>query len=455
MRKIITLAIVAATIAGCSLAPRYETPQTLLPSSEANATISKTWWKQFNDPALDRLMDEALENNMDVMLAVANIAKARAALGMANAQLYPSLNAAANASRSETKASGSWIDSESYSLNGVLSYELDLWGRLRDAKQAALSSLLAMEATKDAAFLSLSASVAESYFALLTLERNIDSVQNLLDFKKAGYVMRKRQYAAGAISELVFARVEADISGTTAQLEELLYRREAAATALAVLIGRSPKAIVEDRILLAKTAPNVTISTINLPSDLIGRRPDIKAAEESLKAANYAIGQARAAYFPSISLTGSAGYQSSELGDLMKSGSAVTQISGGVSVPIFDFGRIGANVDAAKADKDRAIIGYRQSVQKAFAEAHSALIRRDLSSRRLSNAKAQSDALERAMQLTRRQYEAGYMDYIEVIDAEGLFLNAKINENDTRLENLSAIVNLFKALGGGWEAKPK
>lgn len=453
MRKFLPLVVVALFVGGCSLAPKLEVPEA--PKlEENNVTINSDWYKEFKDEKLNALVEEALANNHDLLLAVSSVAQARAALGLAKAQSYPMISANAAASKTtvgeNNHPSGKQTTTDSYSVSGVASYEVDLWGKFANAKKSALASLVAMELTKETVRLAIIAGVSESYFALVMLEENLEAVKSLQRAKQEGYNLRKKQYEVGAIGELLFMQIEADLYGTQAQLDQLTRQRDSAATALAVLVGRAPQDILDGTVERSENLPNVEIVASELPSDLIARRPDIQASESQLRAANYNIGSARAAYFPSISLTGMMGFQSNELGDLMKSGSATTQISGGVSVPIFDFGRIGANVESAKAGKESALIRYRQSLQKAFAEAYDAISRKDMAFERATSVTAQKTALERALELTRKKYEIGYVDYMAVIDAEGAFLNASMNENGAKFEKISSSINLFKALGGGW-----
>lgn len=459
MRRFLPFVVGAFLLTGCSLAPKYETPELEAPDlKENNVSIRSDWYKEFNDPVLNSLVEEALVNNYDLLLAASNISQARAALGLAKADQYPTIAASGSVSKTTMEKdvpnnpTGKKLTTDSYSVSGVASYELDLWGKFRNSKKAALSNLLAMELTRETIRLSITAAVSESYFSLLMLEKNLKDINTLQRSKEESFKLRKKQYEVGAIEELLFTRIEADLHGTQAQLEQFTRSRDAAATALAVLVGKSPKEIVENVIDSSAELPDITISTKELPSDLIARRPDILGAEQGIKAANYNIGAARAAYFPTINLTGMMGYQSSEFGDLMKSGSGVTQLSGGVSVPLFTFGRIGAVVEMQKAGKEAAIVRYQQTIQRAFAEAYDAINRNDAAVSRVQSVTAQKNSLERALDLTRKKYEVGYLDYMEVVDAESAYLGASMNENGAKLERVNAMVNLYKALGGGWEA---
>ncbi|MGE4295665.1 MAG: efflux transporter outer membrane subunit [Campylobacterales bacterium] len=458
MRKKLTVLFSILLLSGCSVAPKLEMPETPLPSTESNVSIDTAWWERYGDPVLDGLIDEALKNNGNLQLAAANVAQARAALGLAKAQRYPNLAAnasAASISASEESFGGTGAEYDNYAVSGVLSYEVDLFGRLKDAKNVAAQSLLAMEADRETLKLSIAASVAESYFALLTQNRNLEAAETLLIAKKEGFALRKKQYEKGAIPELLLRQAEADLNGVQAQFEQFSRSRDAAANALSILCGRSPKAIVEERISGEAALPAIERLPAAMPSDLISRRPDILAAEARLKAANYSVGSARAAYFPTLSLTGSTGFQSQELGDLMNSGAATTQLSAGVSVPIFSFGRIGAQVESAKAGKEAALVAYINTLQRAFGEVHDALNRRALAEERLTSVSAQLSALERVLDLTERKYEAGYSDYLAVIDAQSAYLGIQNAYYGAQLELLASEITLIKALGGGWQKPEK
>ena len=454
MIKIFTTFCALLLLAGCSLAPKLELPAPETPQAEENLTIAKDWWKDFGDNNLNALVDEALEHNFDLLIAASNVAEARAALGLAESQQYPTLGVAGEGSRAWSRNpadTSSIIENDSYRLTGVLSYEVDLWGKMRDNKKAALSALLAMEATQDAVRISLAAGVVESYYSLLAVEQNIISVKTMLESKEESYAIRKWQAEQGALSELLLNQVTADLIGAKVQLVALERQKTAAATALAVLVGRTPKAIFEQVIATDQHFPLASLEGKQLPSDLVLRRADIKAAEESLRAANYSIGAARSAYFPSFTLTGAAGYQSSELGDLIKKPSEIATAGVGINLPLLTFGQIGANVDAAKARKEAAVVRYEQSISKAFSEVYDALLRQEQAVSRRDMLTQQAAALKTVLELTRIQYDAGLNVYTDVIDAEADYLNAKMGLVGAEFENVSAQVGLYKALGGGWE----
>ncbi|MDR1452002.1 MAG: TolC family protein [Helicobacteraceae bacterium] len=455
MRSLFILPIVVLLIGGCSLAPNYVAPENDLPEESRDAlSIDETWWRGFNDADLNEIINEALERNYDLAIAAGNVARARAALGLARAQQYPNFAVSGEGKRTwkrDPQDSSKFIDADSFGLSGVLSYEIDLWSKLSDGKKSALSQLFAMEATRETVRLSLISGAIESYYSLLALTYSERDIAEMLQGKERAYELRKSQARVGALTELILSQVAANLNGTKAQLIEIKRQKEAAQNAFFVLLGRSPKAIFENGAKLNDRFPSTTLPSAHLPSDLILRRPDIKAAEEGLKASNYSIGAARAQYLPSISLTGSAGFQSAELGDLFKQESQSAQAGISINLPLLSFGRIGAQVDAAEAAKEVAIAQYQKSVATAFSEVKDALSRREQAAARLAQLKEQTAYLGRALKLTREQYEAGYSDYIAVIDAETDLLAAQINLNAAQAENVAAQVELYKALGGGYK----
>ncbi|GHV01020.1 RND transporter [Campylobacterota bacterium] len=458
MRKIILTALTLFAFVGCSLTPTYETPQIEMPQADENSAVANEWWRDFGDETLNAVVKEALENNFDLLIAAGNVAQARAALGLAESQQYPIISANGERTRDWVRNpadDSKFIHSDTYALSGVLSYEIDLWSKIGDNKRSVLSKLFAMEETREAIRLSLIAGAIESYYSLLALEYNSRSIDVMLASKEEAYALRQAQADAGALTELTLSKVAANLKGTRSQLVDIARRKDAAQNSLSVLLGRSPKSIIEDRVDLTNLFPKTALPAANLPSDLLLRRPDIRAAEENLKASNYSIGAARAEYLPSFSITGAGGFRSGEFDDLFKSSSQFMRAGLSMNVPLLSFGRIGAQVDAAKAAKEIAIINYRKAVSVAFSEVNDALSRRGQATERLGYLREQVSYLAHALSLTKDQYEAGYLDYTEVIDAETDYLTALMNLNNAEFENIAAQVELYKALGGGTTSEAK
>ena len=373
--------------AGCLMGPDYMRPQLALPVVPDNATAqiapfaASDWWKLFGDPTLDRIEDEALVYNLDLKIAMARVEEARALARIVFADRLPAAGIGAGAGRGrvsqETAVPGESRTSDFFDAFGLASFELDLWGRYRRLDEAARAELLATESARDVVRLSLTADVAALYFRLRTLQAQTRIARDqLATYDRTCDVYRKR-YRAGYTQELDLRRIEADRLATAA----LLYQREnelsKAETALATLLGRSPRDIVQGFSEPGKTLEELnTFPRVpdNIPSDLLGRRPDIRRDEAMLIAANARIGAARAAFFPSIALTGQYGFASSELQDLFTDGANVWNIAGALTQPIFEGGRLLAREKAARARQEQMLAHYEQTVQNAFRETRDALV---------------------------------------------------------------------------------
>ena len=295
-------------IGGCSLSPKYEQPKANLPQDfgveYSNETISQTWWKDFGDEYLNGIVEEALKNNYDLAIAMERVSQARSSWGYARSDRYPSLSAQGEATRNKKNPKqGEFDNYNNFSLSGILSFELDLWGRARDADRSAYATLLASKANRDTIRLSLIANVVESYFGVLTLNNQVQISQNTLLSREESYQYRKKEFEAGKISEIDMQQARSEMASVRAQLQSLLMERNAAQTALMILLGRDPQGIFNVALPMeSQMLPKAPKVPVGLPSTLLEKRPDIEAAEQNLKAANFSIGVARAAYFPTISL---------------------------------------------------------------------------------------------------------------------------------------------------------
>src|SRR6266699_2790432 len=356
----------AALLAGCAgLNPDYTRPAVDLPQAWRDAPAEGVraqdapWWKVYGDPVLDRLIEEALANNASVMLALARVDEARAARGAT--PLPPGFDPEHNDTR----------------VSADVSYEIDLWGRLRNATQAARAELLATEAARETVRIALTSDVAQGYFALRALDAQLAATRRSLATRTEALELQKKRAQLGDISEYDYRQLEADVAAERAQVPVLEQQRAQQENALAVLLGRSPRAIYEGA-LEAGIDPEEQIVAIvvpsGLPSDLLLRRPDLVQAEQTLIAANARVAVARAAYFPRISLTGSLGSESVALSDLFTGPAGIWQAAIAVSQPIYAGGRIDAQVQAAGARERQALARYRLAIQNAFRDVRNALV---------------------------------------------------------------------------------
>ena len=452
-------------LSGCVLGPDHVRPDTNVPDgwgatnvSESSADrIDPRWWRAFGDPVLAGLVEEALARNADVSLAAARVAEARAVLNLRDAQRYPLLGAQASGTRQrsseDTAIPGGGLIVNDFSAAAVLSYEIDLWGRLARANEAARAQLAAGQATQAAVRLAVAADVATGYFNLRALDQQIDIAQQTVQTRRDSYRLQESRYRNGAISQLAFRQAESELAAAEAELPSLRQQRALQANALSVLMGRTPREIVQPDAMAGRSIEDFAALPevpMGLPSSLLERRPDIRAAEQQLRAANAEIGIARAAYFPTLSLTGLLGTRSEELDGLFSGPARTWQFAGDLAAPIVDFGRTRANVRAAEARREQAMVNYQQTVRVAFRDVLDALESRAAAVDRIAAQDRQIVALREAARLAQRRFDEGYSDYLEVLDAQRSLFAVELARIDTQQSRLRALVDLYKALGGGW-----
>ncbi|MCL9822877.1 efflux transporter outer membrane subunit [Helicobacter colisuis] len=444
-------------IGGCSLSPKYEQPKANLPQDfgveYSNETISQTWWKDFGDEYLNGIVEEALKNNYDLAVAMERVSQARSSWGYARSDRYPSLSAQGEATRNKKNPKqGEFDNYNNFSLSGILSFELDLWGRARDADRSAYATLLASKANRDTIRLSLIASVVESYFGVLTLNNQVQISQNTLLSREESYQYRKKEFEAGKISEIDMQQARSEMASVRAQLQSLLMERNAAQTALMILLGRDPQGIFNVALPMeSQILPKAPKVPVGLPSTLLEKRPDIEAAEQNLKAANFSIGVARAAYFPTISLTGLIGYASPELNELFSNSTSTWNYGGNFVSNVIDFGRTSSNVELTKSQYREMLLNYGQTLRQAFGEVRDSLYNHSMSFERLNSLNEQVEALRRTLVLAELRYREGYTNYLEVLTTQSNLFAAELTQQSANLENLSSVINIYKAFGGGWD----
>lgn len=455
-------AVLALILSGCSLSPELNVPSTQFPQAYRADVKSETryvdaaWWSNYHDAKLSALIEEALANNYDLQSAMANISLARATLSRSTSDRYPSLDVQGSGQRIRSsadtfnsKAHNTYND---FSLSAVLSYELDLWGKYKEAEASSRASLISSYAAKDTVKISLASSVAESYFTLISLYEQLDITHETIKAREEGLKRNEAKYTLGAIAKGTLLSERAELNSaqiTKDALEQAILLQQ---SALAVLVGKSPEAIAAfSKDGLPRVLPSDVNVPANLPSELLTKRPDITQAEENLKAANANIGVARAAYFPSISLSGALGFESTQLSNLMKSQSGMNSFGGSLAAPLFNMGKTSSNVQSAKANKELAEIAYAKSVQQAFQEAYDALNKRHTLTQKLEHQLSYEKNIEQVYGLAKKQYESGYGDYLTLLDAKRNLLSAKLATSQTKQALLSSGVSLYKSLGGGWD----
>ncbi len=462
MRPLRAAALLAALLAttGCLLGPNYarrplETPATWVePALAGPAADAAAGFAVFADPVLDELVRTAFERNTDLAAAWWRIEQARAQLGIARAEMYPSIGYSASASA--TDPSGKIQDLagtvENYTAAVGVSWELDLFGRLRRSTEAARAELLATEAGRRAIALALASDVASSYFALLALDDQLAIARGTYEGRRASTALIRSRFAGGITNELEVHQAEIEEAAAEAsipQLERALARTE---HALRLLLAQTPGPVPRGTRLAERPLPPEVPA--GLPSDLLERRPDVVAAEAALHAATANVGVAEALRWPALSLTGAAGFESRDLSDLTSSDASVGNLAANLFGPLFEFGKNRRRVEAARAVAEQAALDWRFAALAAFRDVEDALV--DLRTSRLEQAarERQATSAAAAVRLSRARYDGGVTSYLEVLDLERSLFSSQLSESSAREATFSALARLLKALGGGWDAPP-
>jgi len=460
--KTLSALALAALLAGCAVPPadKRETPQLELPAATAAAIdVPAEWWKNFNDPQIDALVAEALANNRDLARAMARIDESRAALRAARAERLPNVSANASAARQRSSETGPNafpgvpLIGNDYRATLNVAYEVDLWSRAANLNAAARDELLASEYGRETLRTALAAQVVQSYAALQSLDAQVVLFGQEVQAQRDSMRLQRLRFESGNISELDIQQLDAELIDNEAQIPKLDRARAEAERALAFVLGRSPKSLVEQG-MPRKETPTLRASGVpeGLPSDLLLRRPDVQAAEARLRAAGARVNAARAAYFPGITLTAVYGRESTDLGKLFDAPSAIWSIAAGLTQSIWDGGRIGANYDATQARRTQIELDYRDSVATAFKEVRDALGQYSEATATLQSSTRRALALERAAELTRLRFNGGESSRLDVINAERLSLAARTQNAESARALTAAQANVFRALGGGWKA---
>ena len=469
MRRGVVAMAAALALAGCAVGPDYKRPGTTLPGdfsvvapvdpNAASAPISGDWWKVYNDALLNDLVAAAITNNPNMRLAIARIDEARAALRESNAAFFPEVDysglgarsrsgaAGGSSGNSTTTATGSVFYGNLYRLDAGVSYELDLWGKLRRASESSRASLLSTTYARDVTSLSLASTTAQAYFTLRSLDAQIAVTESTLQAVGESLDIAKKRLDAGYTSALDFAQADSLRAQTQVQLRELRRQRAVQEHQLGNLTSNLSLRIAAGSI---DSLPVPISPPPGLPSTLLERRPDVARDEQSLVAANAEIGVAKANLFPTFSLTGAYGGQSFDLSDLVKAPFRFWNIGLGITGPIFAGGKYVARLDQAKARGDQQIASYQTTVESAFSEVANALTNVSESNAAEAEVMTQVEAARRTLRLSKLRYNAGYSAYLDVLDATRTANTAELTLVQNRASRLNYSVDLVKALGGGW-----
>lgn len=458
-----TLALVGLALAGCAVGPDYQRPAVEVPQAwrfaptpeaepaQAAELADLAWWNLFDDPVIDALVQEALANNRDLRVAAARVEEAAGVLGTTRAQLFPQVGLALGDSRGvSTQTAGTVVNQYSASLN--VGWEIDLFGRLRRASEAARADLLASEEGRRGVALSLAATVANSYINLRDLDQELEIARRTLQTREEALRIFELRYKGGVVSEMEVAQVRSELEVARIAvpgLEQSVAQQE---HALSALLGRLPGPIPRGKPLAELELP---LPPVGLPSTMLERRPDYRQAEQALIAANARIGVAKAAYFPTLSLTGLLGSVSTAYASLFTGPAKVWSFGAAVSAPIFTAGAIGGQVQSAEARQVQALETYRKVIETAFREVEDSLVAGTKSREAVDGRIRQVESLATYARNARLRYEAGYSAYLDVLDAERSLFQAQISASQARAQALVAVTTLYKALGGGWQAADK
>jgi outer membrane protein, multidrug efflux system len=461
--SLLVLCATGVWFSGCTVGPKYARPNVTTPATyrgltdeqaaktEPSSLGDEEWSKVFQDQELQGLIRTALQNNYDVRIAAARVLEARAQLGITRADQFPSLSGGGNITSQRSVASGPLpaFQQTTGQLNVSASWNLDFWGRYRRATEAQRARLLAQVWAKQAVISSLVANVASGYFQLRELDLELEISKRTLASRSESLKLTAMRTEHGIDTMLDQRQAEQLVYTAAAQVPDLERQIEQQENALSILLGNNPGAIPRGMKLTEQ--PHAPEVPAGLPSALLERRPDVREGEQNLVAANAQIGVARAAYFPQISLTGTGGYQSSALTNLFTGPAGIWTFGGSLVQPIFEGGRLKSNVRLAEAQHQEMLLTYQQTVQGAFRDVSNALVAyRKNREFRIQEEKL-TEAARDAAQLSEQRFNAGATDYLEVLTNETNYFSDELTLVQAQFNELQALVQLYQALGGGWQ----
>jgi multidrug efflux system outer membrane protein len=458
MQRVVAFAA-ACCLAGCMVGPDYRRPDVTLPTqypeqpdtaASPDAAVPAQWWHLYNDPLLDELVEASLANNADVAQSLARVDEARAVLRGANAAFIPELDLGANAGRQAlSNASPTPRVNTGYAFTLSTNYEIDFWGRLRRNSESARYALLASEYARDVMSLSVASATTQAYFTLRALDALIIVTRETLRTFDDTVSLTRRRAEGGVASDLDVRQAEAQRQLARVALTDLVRQRAAVLHQLQVLTARLDLEVPPGDL---RSLPIPVEPPPGLPSTLLERRPDVRQAEAALAAQNARIGVARAAMFPTISLTGAYGGSSAALGSLLAAPGRIWSIGFGLALPLFDAGRRAAVTELEEARTREAVGAYQKAAQSAFHEVQDALSNRRQYALAEEDARLRIEAAAEATRLAQRRYEAGYSAFLEVLIQQRALFDAELAAVQNHQGLMLSTVDLMRALGGGWDA---
>jgi multidrug efflux system outer membrane protein len=463
MRKFLAVIGVAIVSSGCIVGPPYKKPAANVPGSYRGLAPDETgkpdsvslgdqkWWEVFQDEQLRSLIRTALEQNYDVRIAGARILQAQAQLGITRADQFPTVAAGAGISdqRSAKSLFLPAFETSTGQLNVSAGWELDFWGKFRRATEAARANLLASESARQEVMLTLVANVSGAYFQLRALDLELEISKRTLASRRESLRLTTILADHGATSMLDVRQAEQLVFTAAAEIPALEQQIEQEENLISILAGKNPDTVVRGQALTEQTRPPAVPA--GLPSSLLERRPDIREAEQQLIAANAQIGIAKAAYFPQISLSGTAGFQSAALTNLFSGPAGTWNFGASLAQPIFTAGRLRSNVRFAEAQQQATLLFYQQTIQGAFRNVSDALIAYRKSREFRSQEELLFQSAQDAARLSHMRYNGGVTGYLEVLTNETNAFAAELGLVQAQLNELLALVQVYQALGGGWQ----
>jgi outer membrane protein, multidrug efflux system len=472
MNRSLVVAALALGAAGCALGPNYERPKVPVPqtwremlATEAATLANTPWWELFDDPQLQELVRIALQENKDLKIAVERIEEARARYGFTKADVWPQIDVSATGAglkfnggslvhtpEGDTNKNAS-TETSVFALSANLSWEIDFFGRIRRATEAQRALFLGTQEARRATVLSLVAGVAQTYLELRALDLELEIARRTIESRKESLQLARDRFEGGLTPEMDLRQAEAElrrVEVVTFDLERLIVLKE---DELSFVLGRNPQAIPRGRSVVEQKPPAAVPP--GLPSELLDRRPDVRVAEQGLAASTANIGEAKALLFPRIALTGSFGFTSTELDTLFDGPSKSWNIIGNILQPIFNAGKNKRRVEITESQQRQALYEYERSILQAFREVEDALVSyRKFGEQRTAQA-TRVEAERKVLELADMRYRGGVAAYLEVLDAQRSLFVAELDETQTIGAHLVSLVQLYKALGGGWPSAPE
>jgi outer membrane protein, multidrug efflux system len=457
------LFLMIVLVAGCTVGPNYHRPAVNTPTvyrgltpeeaarSEAKSFADEKWWDVFQDEQLNELIRTALEQNYDVRIAAARMLEAQARLGITRADQYPTLTADGQAINLRTSQQQliPAVDTNTNRLTLTLTWDLDFWGKFRRATEAARANLVASEWARRAIISQLVANLASAYFQLRALDLQLEISKRTLASRQDSLRLTRMLADGGATSMLDVRQAEQLVFTAAAEIPTLEQQIEQQENLISILTGNNPGPVLRGKTLTEQKHPPTV--PVGLPSSLLERRPEIRQAEQQLIAANAEIGVARAAYFPQIPLTAQAGYQSSALTSLFSGPAGLWNFGATATQPIFTAGRLKSNVRLTESQRQEALLFYKQSIQGAFRDVSDALIAYRKTQEFRQQQQLLVDSAQDATRLSHLRYSGGTASYLEVLTNDTNYFSAELVLVQAQLNELLALVQLYKGLGGGWE----